>query len=45
MIHENYGEHPKYISEFSAKINAEDAPIVFRIHVNELTGKIRNSRN
>tara|TARA_R110002126_G_scaffold36043_7_gene110081 strand:- start:210 stop:671 length:462 start_codon:yes stop_codon:yes gene_type:complete len=45
VINENYGEHPKYISEFSAKINAEDAPIVFRIHVHELTGKIRNSRN
>ena len=37
-----YGEHPKYISEFSAKIDAEEAPIVFRININELTGKLRS---
>ncbi len=36
-----YGEHPKYISEFSAKIDAEEAPIIFRININELTGKLR----
>jgi hypothetical protein len=45
VIHENYGENPKYISEFSAKLNAEDAPIVFRIKITELTGKVRNNKN
>lgn len=41
VISNKYGEHPKYISEFSAKIDAEDAPIVFRINITELNGKIR----
>tara|TARA_R110002051_G_scaffold48308_2_gene95295 strand:- start:43457 stop:43918 length:462 start_codon:yes stop_codon:yes gene_type:complete len=41
VILNKYGEHPKYISEFSAKIDAEDAPIVFRINITELNGKIR----
>ncbi|SHK38602.1 hypothetical protein SAMN04488007_2919 [Maribacter aquivivus] len=45
VIFDNFGEYPKYISEFSAKIDAEDAPIVFRIHMNELTGKIRITDN
>jgi hypothetical protein len=45
VIHENYGENPKYISEFSAKLNAEDAPIVFRIKITEFTGKVRNNKN
>jgi hypothetical protein len=43
VIKNNYGEHPKYISEFSAKINAEDTPIVFRIKITELTGKLRKN--
>ncbi|APQ16138.1 pyridoxamine 5'-phosphate oxidase family protein [Maribacter hydrothermalis] len=43
VISDNYGEHPKYISEFSAKIDAEDTPIIFRIHINEITGKIRQT--
>ncbi|TDT40492.1 hypothetical protein CLV90_3341 [Maribacter spongiicola] len=41
VLADNYGEHPKCISEFSAKIDAEDASIVFRININEITGKIR----
>jgi len=41
VITDNYGEHPKYISEFSAKINAEETPIVFRINIRELMGKLR----
>ncbi|TDS14172.1 hypothetical protein DFQ03_2243 [Maribacter caenipelagi] len=41
VISNKYGENPKYISEFSAKIDAEDAPIVFRINITELNGKIR----
>ncbi|WP_339656432.1 pyridoxamine 5'-phosphate oxidase family protein [uncultured Maribacter sp.] len=43
VIKNNYGEHPKYISEFSAKIDAEDAPIVFRMKIKELTGKLRKN--
>jgi len=43
VIKNNYGEHPKYISEFSAKIDAEDTPIVFRIKITELTGKLRKN--
>ncbi|MEP2281463.1 pyridoxamine 5'-phosphate oxidase family protein [Maribacter sp.] len=41
VIATNYGEHPKCISEFSAKIDTEDAPIIFRININELKGKLR----
>tara|TARA_R110000744_G_scaffold63442_1_gene130498 strand:+ start:2029 stop:2490 length:462 start_codon:yes stop_codon:yes gene_type:complete len=41
VIRKKYGENPNCISEFSAKIDTEDAPIVFRIHITELTGKIR----
>jgi nitroimidazol reductase NimA-like FMN-containing flavoprotein (pyridoxamine 5'-phosphate oxidase superfamily) len=43
VIHNKYDRNPKCISEFSAKIDTEDAPIVFRIHVTELTGKIRDT--
>jgi hypothetical protein len=43
IIRNKYGEHPKYISEFSAKIEAEDAPIVFRINISEITGKLRKN--
>ncbi|WP_339840093.1 pyridoxamine 5'-phosphate oxidase family protein [uncultured Maribacter sp.] len=45
VILDNYGEHPKCISEFSAKIDTEDTPIVFRINITELTGKLRNTDN
>lgn len=43
VIHNKNGKNPKYISEFSAKINAEDAPIVFRINITEFTGKLRSN--
>ncbi|TVZ14750.1 pyridoxamine 5'-phosphate oxidase family protein [Maribacter sp. MAR_2009_72] len=40
-----YGAHPKYISEFSAKIHDEDAPIVFRITISDCTGKLRENKS
>ncbi|WP_396634002.1 pyridoxamine 5'-phosphate oxidase family protein [Maribacter sp. R86514] len=43
VILDKYGEHPKYISEFSAKIDNQDKPIVFRIHINEMNGKSRKA--
>lgn len=33
----------KYISDFSAKIESEDSPLVFRINISEITGKKRES--
>lgn len=33
----------QYISEFSAKIEKGDTPLVFRIHIDEITGKKRES--
>ncbi|WP_405382879.1 pyridoxamine 5'-phosphate oxidase family protein [Maribacter sp. LLG6340-A2] len=39
-----YNTHPKYISEFSAKIHAEDAPIVFRINIDHCIGKLRENK-
>ena len=38
MLHE-----ARFISEFSAKIEAEGTPIVFRINIDEITGKLRQS--
>jgi len=43
VIKTNYGENPKNISEFSAKIDTEYSPIVFRIKIIELNGKLRDS--
>ena len=37
------GKEAQYISDFSAKIEAEEAPIVFRIKIDEITGKKRAS--
>tara|TARA_R110002049_G_scaffold75747_1_gene194724 strand:- start:833 stop:1114 length:282 start_codon:yes stop_codon:yes gene_type:complete len=31
-----------FIGEFSSKINKEEIPLVFKITLNEITGKIRN---
>ncbi|WP_116769521.1 pyridoxamine 5'-phosphate oxidase family protein [Maribacter litoralis] len=41
VIANTHGEHPKYISEFSAKIDNEDIPVIFQIHITEITGKLR----
>jgi nitroimidazol reductase NimA-like FMN-containing flavoprotein (pyridoxamine 5'-phosphate oxidase superfamily) len=43
VISDNYGKNPKCISEFSAKIDTEESSIVFRIKINELAGKLRNT--
>jgi nitroimidazol reductase NimA-like FMN-containing flavoprotein (pyridoxamine 5'-phosphate oxidase superfamily) len=37
------GKEAQYISDFSAKIEAEGAPIVFRIKIDKITGKKRTS--
>ncbi|MDC6405272.1 MULTISPECIES: pyridoxamine 5'-phosphate oxidase family protein [Maribacter] len=37
------GMESEYISEFSAKIESEGSPIVFRINIHEITGKKRES--
>ncbi|RRQ50891.1 flavin mononucleotide-binding protein [Maribacter algicola] len=37
------GMDSEYISEFSAKIESDCSPIVFRININEITGKKRES--
>ncbi len=37
------GKDAQFISEFSAKIEAEKTPIVFRIKIDEITGKSRES--
>jgi len=37
------GKEAQFISEFSAKIEAEKIPAVFRIKINEITGKVRKS--
>lgn len=36
-------KNARYISEFSAKIEKGDTPLVFRIKVDEITGKKRES--
>ncbi|TLP71880.1 pyridoxamine 5'-phosphate oxidase family protein [Maribacter sp. ACAM166] len=43
IIHTKTGGNPKHISEFSAKNDAKDSPIVFRINISELTGKSRSA--
>ena len=45
VIHEQTGANPHFISEFSAKIDAEKSPVVFRIAIHELSGKIRASKS
>lgn len=42
IIHDHTGSYPKSISEFSAKIATAQSPIVFRIHIADLTGKLRD---
>lgn len=43
IIHKKNGGNPKYLSEFSGKINSEESPIVFRINVLEIFGKKRDA--
>ena len=41
IIREKEGKDLKYLSEFSSKIYKEGPPIVFKIHIEELTGRER----
>ncbi len=36
---------PEFISEFSSKIYGQGIPIVYRIKIQEITGKFRESKN
>ncbi|MEP0132987.1 MAG: pyridoxamine 5'-phosphate oxidase family protein [Eudoraea sp.] len=42
IITRKEGAHPKFISEFSSKLSEQGIPIVYRININEITGKYRN---
>ena len=43
LIIENEHRELDFISQFSSKINTEDFPIIFRIKVEEMTGKLRRN--
>jgi len=38
------GSHPEFISEFSSKLYGQGIPIVYRINIQEITGKYRESK-
>lgn len=42
IITRKEGAHPKFIGEFSSKLAEQGIPIVYRININEITGKYRN---
>jgi len=37
------GEHPKFIQDFSARLQNGNIPVVYRIHITDIKGKVRNS--
>lgn len=43
IINQDPEKNTKFISDFSAKIEKEKAPLVFRIRIEEITGKKRES--
>ncbi len=43
IITRKEGAHPKFISEFSSKLSEQGIPIVYRININKITGKYRES--
>ena len=43
LINRTAEKEAHFISEFSSKIYADDNPVVFRININEITGKLRDS--
>jgi nitroimidazol reductase NimA-like FMN-containing flavoprotein (pyridoxamine 5'-phosphate oxidase superfamily) len=43
IITRKEGSHPKFISEFSSKLSEQGIPIVYRININEITGKYREA--
>jgi len=40
-IERTKGEKPKFISDFSSKLQGREVPIVYRIHIKDMTGKSR----
>lgn len=44
IINQDPEKNTQYISEFSAKIEKEKAPLVFRIRIEEITGKRENRK-
>lgn len=40
-ITQKEGSHPKFIGEFSSKLAEQGIPIVYRINIDEITGKYR----
>ena len=43
IITRKEGSHPEFISEFSSKLSEQGIPIVYRININEITGKFREA--
>lgn len=43
IINRTAEKEARFISEFSSKIYADDNPVVFRIKIDEITGKLRES--
>lgn len=43
ILNRTKGKEAQFISEFSAKIEANKAPVVFRIKIKDITGKLRES--
>ena len=41
IIRRKEKKHPQFISEFSSKISSEDLPVVYRVKIEEITGKQR----
>lgn len=41
IINRKEGAHPEFISEFSSKLSEQGIPIVYRINIDEITGKYR----
>lgn len=38
------GEKPKFIQDFSSRLQDREMPIVYRININDITGKIRTPK-
>jgi len=36
------GEHPKFIQDFSARLQNGNVPVVYRIQITDITGKVRS---
>lgn len=43
ILNHTKGHEPRFISEFSAKIESEAPPIVFRIKIGDIVGKLREN--